>query len=75
MFGVGQAYLILEHLEIDALLKRCIPLVGDSFSLGSALGVQMWHLETVCVSDGVSFSIKMETEHLRQRNVLCKSNK
>lgn len=41
MFGVGQAYLILEHLEIDALLKRCIPLVGDSFSLGSALGVQM----------------------------------
>lgn len=41
MFWVGQAYLILEHLEIDALLKRCIPLVGDSFSHGSAPGVQM----------------------------------
>ena len=41
MFWVGQAYLILEHLEIDALLKRSIPRVGDSFCLGSALGVQM----------------------------------
>ena len=41
MFWVRQSYLILEHLETAALLNRCIPRVGDSFSLGSAFGVQM----------------------------------